>query len=101
MARFFGLLIKSWQILLVDPENFIPPNPQITPIHIQPEINLQKFDKYFFKVCPSGEISLNLVTLHDHSILHRVKIFCILNRRTMAQNSLSLSFDRKLFFLWQ
>jgi ubiquinol-cytochrome c reductase cytochrome b subunit len=33
----FGLLVLIYPWLLGDPENFIPANPMVTPVHIQPE----------------------------------------------------------------
>ena len=34
---FFGVLVLLFPWALGDPENFIPANPLVTPVHIQPE----------------------------------------------------------------
>nr|YP_073350.1 cytochrome b [Graptacme eborea]AAT98392.1 cytochrome b [Graptacme eborea] len=35
--NMFGLIVFFFPFLLSDPENFIPANPMVTPVHIQPE----------------------------------------------------------------
>lgn len=37
MWGLLGVLILFFPAILIDPENFIPANPLVTPVHIQPE----------------------------------------------------------------